>query len=308
MSIPAYTAFYDSILKTLSDGNVHDSKEVLVRCVDAFHLSAEDQAALLPSSNQTIVSNRVGWARTYLKKAGLISSPSRGHYQITEEGKKALAASVVVDNTYLSRYRGFRDFMQTGRGRSSLVASLPEDASPGSTPIELMTQAFDELNEQLADNLLVAIMAKNPAFFERLVVDLLEHMGYGGKVEHSGTVTGQTGDEGIDGIIREDALGFDKIYIQAKRWQKTHAVGEPDIQQFAGALMGKGATKGLFITTSEFSKPAQEYVDRHMNAKIVLVDGKELTRLMIHYGVGVSTMHTYEIKRIDSDYFNDEEE
>lgn len=308
MSIPAYTAFYDPILKTLSDGNMHDSKEVLIRCVDAFHLSDEDQAALLPSNNQTIVANRVGWARTYLKKAGLISSPSRGHYQITEEGKKTLAASVVVDNTYLSRYRGFRDFMQTGNGRSSLAPPLPEDVSPASTPIELMAQAFDELNEQLADNLLVAIMAKNPAFFERLVVDLLEHMGYGGKVEHSGTVTGQTGDEGIDGTIREDALGFDKIYIQAKRWQKTHAVGEPDIQQFAGALMGKGATKGLFITTSQFSKPAQEYVDRHMNAKIVLVDGKELTRLMIHYGVGVSTMHTYEIKRIDSDYFNDEEE
>ena len=168
-----------------------------------------------------------------------------------------------------------------------------------------MEVAYKKITAQLADELRTNIMGQTPAFFERLVMDLLEKMGYGGELMNRGEVTGQTGDEGIDGIIREDALGFEQIYVQAKRWAMEHAVSEPDIQQFAGALMGKGATKGLFITTSRFSKKAREYVEKHMTAKIVLVDGDTLTRLMIRYGLGVSVVHSYEIKRVDSDYFKE---
>lgn len=171
---------------------------------------------------------------------------------------------------------------------------------------ESMDIAYKKISDELADELMINIMNQNPAFFERLVMDLLERMGYGGELKNPSEVTGRTGDEGIDGIIRQDALGFDKIYVQAKKWTDDHAVGEPEIQQFAGALMGKGANKGLFITTSHFSKQAKNYVDKHMTAKIVLIDGEMLTHLMIKYNLGVSTIHSYDIKRVDSDYFSDE--
>lgn len=306
MSIPAYEKYYPAILQLLNDGKFHTSKEINAYCANQFNLTEEERNALLPSNRQTILANRAGWARTYLKKAGLIESPSRGIFHITEHGKKAAEdSSQIIDNEYLAKFESFQDFIKSSNPKT------PDGENPSSkeeTPLEIINKEYQLLSNELYDELLTTIMSQTPAFFERLVMDLLEHMGYGGQLSDAGKVTGQPGDEGIDGIIRQDALGFDKIYVQAKRWKADHAVGEPDIQQFAGALMGKGANKGLFITTSHFSDPALDFVNRHLTAKIVLIDGKQLTSLMVKYNLGVSTVQNYEIKRIDSDYFNDEDD
>lgn len=313
MAVPVYDAFYSAILELLADGETHTSKETIGHCADVFHLDQADREEMLESGRQTVLANRVGWARTYLKKAGLISSPSKGKYQITDAGKAALKdAGSRIDNDYLLRFESFRDFTKAAvssdedNGKGSSVAALKPDEER--TPSEMMDLAYRDINRQLADDLMTMIMQQSPAFFEKLVVELLKKMGYGDRLERSGEVTGKAGDEGIDGIVREDTLGFDKIYVQAKRWSDDHAVGEPDIQQFAGALMGMGATKGLFITTSHFSRQAVSYVEKHMSAKIVLVDGEKLTGYMIQYGLGVSTTHVYEIRRVDSDYFDEEDE
>lgn len=308
MAVPTYDKFYRSILEVLSDGQIHDSKETIAYCADKFHLTDEDKAEMLQSGRQTVLVNRVGWARTYLKKAGLINSPSRGHYQITSIGRNALNDNnIVIDNHYLSQFQGYQKFKKRSEPKDSNKTQNTPDSNTTQTPLEIMESAYQGITEQLADDLMTNIMDQTPAFFERLVIDLLEKMGYGSDLEKPSEVTGKTGDEGIDGIIREDALGFNKIYVQAKRWAQNQAVGEPDIQQFAGALMGKGATKGLFITTSYFSKRAINYVNKHLAAKIVLIDGEMLTRLMIRYGLGVSVVHSFEIKRVDSDYFQDED-
>ena len=312
MSIPTYDKFYQAVLELLTDGNVHNSKETIEYCAEAFALSDEEKSARLPSDRQTILANRVGWARTYLKKAGLISSPTRGKYEITTQGKEAIQdKSATIDNDYLLKYRSFQDFKKTSLpyyNATPNIGSTQNEKSDDSTPQEIMNTAYNQIKSQLADDLMTNIMEQDPSFFERLVMDLLEKMGYGGHLESPSEVTGKTGDAGIDGIIRQDALGFDKIYVQAKRWSQDHSVGSQDIQQFAGALMGKGANKGLFITTSHFSKPAKEFVEKHMTARIVLIDGEELTRLMIDYDLGVSTTYSYHIKKVDTDYFNDETE
>lgn len=308
MSIPTYNEFYDSILELLSDGQIHNSKETIEHCATAFHLSAEDRMRRLPSNRQTVLANRVGWARTYLKKAGLIEAPGRGQYRITESGRAAIKdKKTIINNDYLHKFPGFREFINQNlenRGNSELSSSSVSER----TPQEIMDEAYERITGELADELMENIMGQKPAFFERLVMDLLEKMGYGGTLLHPAQVTGKTGDEGIDGVIRQDVLGFDKIYVQAKRWSDDHTVGEPEIQKFAGALMGKGASRGLFITTSHFSKAAYDFVGKHLSARIVLIDGKKLTHLMINYGLGVSTEHSYEIKRIDGDYFSDQDE
>lgn len=309
MAIPVYSAFYRAILECLSDKKVHGSKETIAYCAKVFQISEADKEERLPSGSQTVLSNRVGWARTYLKKAGLIESAGKGKYQITDRGVEAVFdKNARIDNDYLARFKNFQSFIKPLEEKEARYGNtvLPSDVE--STPLEIINEAYEKITSQLAEELMSNIMEQNPAFFERLVMDLLEKMGYGGELINPAKVTGQTGDEGIDGVIRQDALGFDKIYMQAKRWADNHSVGEPDIQQFAGALMGKGANKGLFITTSRFTQAAKEFVEKHMTAKIVLVDGTMLTHLMIHYGLGVSTTHCYEIKRVDSDYFNDETE
>lgn len=306
MAIPTYDKFYHSILEFLSDGKLHNSKEMVSYAARDFKLSKEDMALILPSGRQTVLANRVGWARTYLKKAGLIDNPSRGQYRIMPLGRKLLNdKAVIIDNAC---YKGFRDFVKPMENQHGDESASQNPKIKMETPLEIMDSAYNGLKEQLADNLLTNIMAQSPEFFERLVIELLQKMGYGQEIVNAGVVTGKTGDEGIDGIIRQDVLGFDKIYVQAKRWADDHTVGEPEIQQFAGALLGKGASKGLFITTSHFSKQAVNYVEKHMTARIVLIDGTALTKLMIQYGLGVSVVHTYEIMRVDSDYFNEDDE
>lgn len=310
MAVPTYDKFYRAILEVLSDGGVHNSRETIEHCARSFHLSEEDKYAMLPSDRQTVLANRVGWARTYLKKAGFILSPARGKYEITEIGKKVLEnTEVTIDNDYLLKFKSFQEFIQSSQTANikGEKADVSGDVKANEcTPQEIMNTAYKKITAQLADDLMTNIMEQKPSFFERLVIDLLLKMGYGGELVNPGEVIGKTGDGGIDGIIRQDALGFDKIYVQAKRWSDDRPVGSQDIQQFAGALMGKGANKGLFITTSHFSKSARVFVDKHMTANIVLVDGEELTRLMIEYGLGVSTTYSYNIKKVDTDYFDEE--
>ncbi|WP_329756286.1 restriction endonuclease [Allisonella histaminiformans] len=306
MSIPTYNEFYDSILELLSDGQIHNSKETIEYCANAFQLSDEERMLRIPSNRQTVLANRVGWARTYLKKAGLITAHQRGQYKITEAGLTAVKdKNAKIDNDYLSRFPEFRKFINN--------PSVDPDGSnppkePNKTPQEIINDAYEKIMQQLSDELLENIMGQTPAFFERLVMELLEKMGYGGDLIRPSLVTGKTGDEGIDGIIRQDVLGFDKIYVQAKRWADDHTVGGPEIQKFAGALMGQGASKGLFITTSYFSNAAKDFVGKYLSARIVLIDGEKLAQLMIKYGLGVSMVHSYEIKQIDGDYFSDGEE
>ena len=309
MPIPKYDEMYNALLEALSDGKIHDKHDIKMHIKKTFGLTDEEMTEKIPSGRMTVVGNRVGWCKTYLKKAGLVDNPKRNSYSITEDGMAALKEMPAgIDNKYLMKYPGFAEFLKGSKSSTNVNTDDIDFGLSAGSPQEEIDTAMKQLNDQLADNLMDAIMQQDPAFFERLVVDLLEKMGYGAELENPGEVTQYIGDGGIDGIVRQDALGFDKIYVQAKRWNNDHSVGSPDIQQFAGALMGKGANKGLFITTSRFSKAALDYVDRHMTAHIVLIDGKELTELMIKYGLGVSTEKIYEIKRIDSDYFNSEDE
>ncbi len=266
-------------------------------------VTEEEQKRLLPSGKQAIFVNRFGWTRTYLKKAGLLESPSRGVFVITADGSKLLAENpAVINDDLLMRYESFRLFKSpNANGNDSPVADSTED-----TPQDQIDNAFKMINTNLADELLSEIMKQQPSFFEALVVKLLEKMGYGGSLKDAGTVVGQSGDEGIDGIIREDKLGFNLIYIQAKRWDISKSIGRPEIQKFVGALAGQGATKGLFITTAQFSNEALAYAKKQHTTKVILVDGVMLTNLMIEYNLGVSTETVYEIKRIDTDFFSDE--
>lgn len=270
-----------------------------------LHVSEEDCKELLPSGRQRTVDNRVNWAVTYLKNAGLIASVRRGIYVITTEGEKAYAdAGNNPDLSYLERYESFRAFHGTPVEKS--VGVTKTEFPVEDTPLDMFEKAYSQINAALAEDLLAAVMEHSPSFFEQLVVDLLLKMGYGSSIDSSGLVVGQSGDEGIDGIIREDKLGFSSIYIQAKRWDPaTMTVGRPEIQKFVGALAGQGASKGLFITTAQFTKEAINYARKQLAAKIVLVDGHQLTRLMIEYRIGVSVQSIYTIKKIDSDYFDD---
>lgn len=303
MAIPKYDEMYRAFMDCLADMQVHKSKEVKELLAAKFQISDEERHILLPNGHRPIFDNRVGWTRTYLKKAGLIDSPSRGAYQLTQTGKQVLVEDPpVLDNHYLEQFDSFCQFI--GSDSSVPAQSLP--ALSGDSPQDILDDAYQKINDALYDDLLAEIMKQTPAFFEALVVKLLERMGYGGSLENAGMVVGQSGDEGIDGIIREDKLGFSLIYIQAKRWELLQTIGRPEIQRFVGALAGQGASKGLFITTARFTREAREYADKQHTTKVVLVDGHMLAKLMLEYNLGVSTEMTYEIKRIDTDFFSDD--
>lgn len=305
MAVPKFFEFIPIVLQVLLDKSEKTVKQIRENAIGALQISEEDCKELLPSGRQRTVDNRVNWAVTYLKNAGLIAAVRRGIYVITDEGCKAYAeAGADINLAYLERYESFRLFHgapvnapENDNGKEMLQEETPQD---------MFEKAYSQINSALAEELLSAVMDRSSKFFEQLVVDLLLKMGYGSSIDSSGLVVGQSGDEGIDGIIREDKLGFSSIYIQAKRWDPTTmTVGRPEIQKFVGALAGQGASKGLFITTTQFSKEAVSYAGKQSAAKIVLVDGRQLTRLMIEYGIGVSVQSTYSIKKIDSDYFDD---
>ena len=307
MAIPKYYAFFPSVLKSLAQGDVLTVRAIREKVIEEHHLTEEDLAQLLPSGVQRVVDNRVQWAIQYLKKAQLVHAVKRGCYEITPEGQRAWQADgEAIDLEYLKRYDSFLSFFRAGEP-SVQNTGVTADASEPDTPQENFDAAYRKINDELADSLLDAIMDQSPGFFEHLVVRLLIKMGYGGAFDEAGVVVGHSGDEGIDGIIREDKLGFNSIYIQAKRWNPDKTIGRPEIQQFMGALAGQGASKGLFITTARFTSEARSYAAKHLSSKIVLVDGQRLTRLMIEYDVGVSTQTIYAIKRLDSDFFDEQD-
>lgn len=305
--IPDYQSIMLPLLKFASDEREHHIHEAVEYLSEEFGLTEEEKKELLPSGQQAIFTNRIGWAKTYLLKAGLLSSPKRGYFKITEKGLEILNnPPEKIDNNYLLNFPEFVKFRETHgtRKRRDVQPEKEIDLEYNkSTPEDIIAIGYHKLHSELATDIKDKIMSCSPTFFEKLVVDLLIKMGYGGSREEAGKAVGRSGDEGIDGIIKEDKLGLDVIYIQAKRW--ANVVGRPEIQKFVGALHGQRAKKGVFITTSFFSREAVDYVSR-IDSKIILIDGEKLANLMIEHGVGVSTVASYEIKKVDLDYFIDE--
>lgn len=298
MAIPDFQTIMRPLLVCLANGEMQSGRETVEVLSKHFQLSDEEQAELLPSGQQPIFTNRIAWAKAHLKKAGLLESPSRGLYKITPRGLDALAQK---DQKINLKY--LKQFEEYGNGSADSAIAKPNDeqkASDTLTPSEHIEMGYQRIREELEYELLSKIKESSPAFFERLVVELLVAMGYGGSRKDAGKTIGGSGDGGVDGVIKEDRLGLDVIYIQAKRWEAV--VGRPEIQKFAGALQGQRAKKGVFITTSAFSKEAMEYVAMIEN-KIVLIGGKELTGLMVDFDVGVSKIASYDVKRLDLDYF-----
>ena len=303
MAIPDYQTIMLPLLRLLEDEKEHSLGEVTDGISEKYQLSADDRTRLLESGQQTIIKNRSAWASNYLKNAGLLSSSRRGYYRITERGVKVLRSNPErIDIKFLEQFPEFVAFRQRRHGQTE-GTQHPIPRPDDETPEEALDAAYQRLRGELDAALLEQVMKATPPFFERLVVELLVRMGYGGTLKDAGQAVGGSGDGGIDGIIKEDRLGLDVIYVQAKRWGTT--VGRPEIQKFAGALQGHRARKGVFITTSSFSGDAVEYAAR-IDSKIVLIDGAALVSYMIDHGVGVSTSRSYEVKRIDSDYFSEE--
>lgn len=303
MAVPKYSEFYNAFLESLRDGNVHTYNDCKNYVRIAMNLSKEDLSQITASGYALWV-NRVGWCATYLKKAGLIASPKRSYFQITDTGLSVLSEGVTVtDKLLLERYPMFAKFKSHAPRETQSSEMSSSQIVDEETPQDTFERVYNEINEQLADELLSSVLSMSPTFFERLVVQLIEAMGYGGYAG-AGFVTKASGDGGIDGIVNEDQLGFNLIYIQAKRWAPDTVIGKPEIQKFVGALMGPPKIdKGLYITTAKFSKGAEEYAAAQ---HVILVDGQKLTRLMIEFNVGVATQKSYNIKKLDSDYFEEQ--
>jgi restriction system protein len=291
------------LLQQFGDGKEHSIHEVLGKLAQVLSLSEQEVNELLPSGKQTTFYNRVGWARTYLAKSLLLEMPRRSYYKITTRGKEVLKSNPArIDMKYLEQFPEYIEFREReGTRKKAQDNGNDSEETDSKTPEEMLEYAYQEIRDNLAQEILVLVKKSPPAFFERLVVELLVNMGYGGSRREAARAVGQTGDEGIDGIIDEDRLGLDAIYIQAKRWDA--AVGRPEIQKFVGALMGKRARKGIFITTSSFTSEAASYVS-NIDFKVILIDGKRLAEFMIDYNVGVTESISYQLKRIDSDYFS----
>lgn len=313
MPIPDYQTLMLPVLRFVGE---HSARELPIREVNEamagkFNLSQEELNQLLPSGTQNLFGNRVNWARVYLKLAGLIETPNRGIVRITLRGVEVLARNPArIDRAFLNQFPDFvaHQSQKAQRAAATKAGRTEESEITNSgTPLESLEAGHQRLREELAGELLERTKQCSPAFFERLVVELLLKMGYGGSRADAGKALGRSGDGGIDGIIKEDRLGLDAIYIQAKRWADK-PVGRPEVQQFQGALSGHGAVKGIFITTSHYTDEARDYAAGLRNSKIVLIDGEELAELMIDHGIGVATAATYEVKRVDSDYFAEGEE
>jgi restriction system protein len=290
------------LMRHCQDGQEHSISDTVDALATHFKLTDEERKALLPSGVQEVFRNRVAWAKSHLKMAGLLANPRRGIYQITARGKEVLAKSPTgINLRFLHQFPEYQAFRATHRQRTEEVEET--EANHGSTPEEALETAYAKIRDDLAADILQRLKTCSPSFFERLVVEVIVKMGYGGSRQDAGKAIGKSGDGGIDGMIKEDKLGLDAIYIQAKRWENT--VGRPEIQKFVGALTGQRAKKGLFITTADFSADAQDYVSR-IDTKIVLIDGETLAQLMIDQSVGVTTIATYDLKKIDTDYFTEE--
>jgi len=295
------------LLKLAADQQEHSLPEAIDTLSLEFALTEGEREEILPSGKQAVFDNRVGWARTYLKKAGLVESPRRSFFKITSRGLEVIQQNLkTIDVRFLRQYPEFIEFRLDNRRASCKVVDLQAvdiSTNDQKTPRDYLEDAYLEIKQDLAQDIILRIKACSPRFFERLIVQLLVQMGYGGSIKDAGQAVGRSGDGGVDGITKEDKLGLDVIYIQTKRWEST--VGRPEIQRFVGALHGLRARKGIFITTSVFSVEAVDYVSRIEN-KIVLVNGIEMAQLMIDHDVGVSLVEVYEIKKVDEDFFTDE--
>ncbi len=304
MPIPDLFSITLPLLEYIQDGKEYSSQDVISILEKQFQLNEEEKGRMLPSGIQRVFVNRIAWAKAELKMGGLIEASRRGFFKITQRGLETLKNKPKrIDRKFMIQ---FPEYKQKVSGTKKDVQVIEEESNEfinQQTPGELLEIGYQQIRNELVSELLERIKANKPEFFEHLVVDLLLKMGYGGSKTEYAEVVGKVGDGGIDGIIKEDRLGLDVIYVQAKRWEGP--VGAPEIHKFAGALLGKRATKGIFITTSKFTKDAIEFTST-INNKIVLISGQELADLMIDYGVGVSIKQTYEIKKIDSDYFDEE--
>ena len=304
MAIPDFQSLMLPLLKFTSDQQEHGLRDITENLAKTFNLSKEEKNERLPSGRQELFYNRVGWACAYLKNAGLIASTRRGFSKITQRGLNVLKQNPKEINIkFLEKFPEFLEYRNSpSKDKPQKIEEITSRAEDKLTPEEILEDSYQKIKETLAQDLLTSIKGCSPNFFESLVVELLVKMGYGGSIKDAGKAIGKVGDDGIDGIINEDKLGLDVIYIQAKRWDGN--VGRPEIQKFAGALQGNRAKKGIFITTSAFTKDASDFTSR-IESKIVLIDGALLAQLMIDYDIGVSEVASYEIKRIDSDYFTE---
>ncbi len=312
MAIPKYDEIMLPLLKVLSDGQSHTKREVAEKMAEHFGLTPEEREQMLPSTRATYIKHRTGWAAFGLRKAGLATNPVEGTLEITDEGRKFLATnpSGRLTRAVLMQFEPYRQFVAVMKERGTAaaktraggIAEQTVSNDEEATPEERIEGAFTELRETLIADLLSKLGTTDPFRFEQVVLDLLVAMGYGGSRKEAAAVTQKTGDHGIDGVINEDRLGLDVIYIQAKRWKAN--VGRPEIQSFVGALAGKKANKGIFITTSEFHENATDYVDG-LNHKVILIGGRRLAELMIEHAIGVAEEHAYSVKKIDSDYFDE---
>jgi len=306
MAIPDFQSIMLPLMLYASDGKEHSLQEMTDAMADRFHLSDDELKELLPSGQQAVFANRTGWAVSHLKKAGVFTTPRRAYYVLTKRGQDLLAQNHErITMKILKQYPEYIEFIggkKKSQEKDIKSVSIEDEPDTGNSisPLEIIENEFENLLEQLSNDLLDTIKSCSPSFFEKMVAELLFKMGYGGSRQDAVKAIGKSGDEGVDGIIKEDRLGLDVAYIQAKRW--SNSVGRPEIQQFVGALQGQKSRKGIFITTSSFTKEAYDYVSKIDN-RVVLIDGKQLAQLMIEHDLGVSPMVTYSIKKIDTDFF-----
>ena len=310
MVIPDYQTLMLPVLRLAANGEQRVA-DVADRIADEFGLSAEERETLLPSGRQRVLNNRIHWAKFYMSKAGLISSPARGRFLATDEGRKLLATNPdQINVALLMRWPSFRDFYKNERepvsDSAAVVFEGKEPKSDTVTPEEQIETAYQAVQSVLRADLLDRIAQNSPLFFEQLIVDLLVAMGYGGSRKNAAAQLGRSGDGGVDGVINEDRLGLDRVYVQAKRYAKGNTVGRPEVQAFVGSLVGLGAQKGFFVTTSAFSPQARDFV-RHLSQRVILIDGQSLADLMIEHGVGVRTSRAIEFKRLDEDFFSEDD-
>lgn len=302
MTIPDFQSLMLPTLKLSGDQREHSLRETIETLAQQFGLTEQERTELLPSGRQSRFDNRVGWAVFYMRRAGLLSKSERGKFVTTPRGLEVLKnPPALIDIKFLNQYGEFVQF-RNRREKDEVHDDIVDEVTQ--TPEEAMDSAYQSIRQTLSSEILTTIKKCTPAFFEKLVVDVLVKMGYGGTRQDAGRAIGKSGDEGIDGIINEDRLGLDVIYIQAKKWEKDNQIGRPEIQKFAGALQGQRAKKGIFITTSSFTKEAQDFASR-IESKIILIDGVTFSQLMIDYNVGVNLVASYELKRLDSDYFEE---
>lgn len=299
MALPKYSDFYKPIMKLLISRKVCSTKEIKEYCIQEMHLAEEDIKETFENGN-LVLPNRIGWALTYLKKAQLITNEKRSYYSLTQEGAIVAEKDLdLISTEYLQKYDSFQQFVNGSTERKTACVENNQDNKE--SPIEAINSAIKKIDEALIDELMAQVIKMDPYEFEALVMKLLEKMGYGAAERN--IVTKKSNDEGIDGVVLEDKLGFQKIYIQAKKWEVGHSVGRPEIQKFLGAIAGQGGTKGLFITTADYSSGAKEYVNKQLNQKIILINGRQLMQYMIKYNMGVSVESVYEVKKVDYDFF-----